>query len=96
MEPNTLASFSPIMSQAHSKCTTNAVGYVNEQSPKLPWVLMWSEFQHRVIFLSNLTFKPKRACARIRNQNEAGKWEEGAWVEASPHEGHGIGDEVTP
>ena len=30
------------------------------------------------------------------NQNEAGKWEEGAWVEASPHEGHRIGGEVTP
>ena len=57
---------------------------------------MWSEFQHRFIFLSNLTFKPKRTCARIRNQSEGGKWEEGAWVEASPHEGHGIGGEVTP
>lgn len=95
MEPNTLASFSPIMSQAHSKCPSNAVGYVNEQSPKLLWVLMLSEFQRRVIFLSNLTFKPKRTCARIRNQNEARKWEEGTWVEASPHECHGIDGEVT-
>lgn len=84
------------MSQAHSKCPTNAVGYVNEQSPKLLWVLIRSEFQHRFIFLSNLTFKPKRTCARIRNQSEVGKGEEGAWVEASPHEGHGIGGEVTP